>query len=112
MNKKIKTLWLKALKSGEYKHGQGELKTLYNKFCCLGVLCDLYAKQHKISWTKNRQGKFKFLRNSDYLPKKVAIWAGISCSRNLKSTQTKLSGINDDWATCSYKKPIKEIEKL
>jgi hypothetical protein len=57
MDKKIKTKWLKALRSGDYKQGQCSLKkVLYegdldfnNKevkertetFCCLGVLCDI-----------------------------------------------------------------------
>jgi hypothetical protein len=44
MNKEIKDKWLKALRSGEYKQGQGFLREKEddnsNKFnyCCLGVL--------------------------------------------------------------------------
>lgn len=40
MNKKIKKLWLKALRSGEYKQGKLALR-IKNKYCCLGVLCDI-----------------------------------------------------------------------
>lgn len=37
--------WIKALRSGEYKQAQNKLKnTQKNSFCCLGVLCDLAAK--------------------------------------------------------------------
>lgn len=32
--------WIEALRSGEYKQGQGTLYC-HNRFCCLGVLCNL-----------------------------------------------------------------------
>lgn len=36
----IKTAWLEALRSGEYKQGYGYLyDERENSFCCLGVLC-------------------------------------------------------------------------
>lgn len=44
MNPTIKEKWVAALKSGRYKQGIGSLKT-GDQFCCLGVLCDLYAKE-------------------------------------------------------------------
>lgn len=37
----VKAKWLEALRSGRYKQGQGELRTVDNCFCCLGVLCDV-----------------------------------------------------------------------
>ncbi len=43
MNKRIKTRWLKALRGGKYKQGTEQLKTDEGGYCCLGVLCDLYA---------------------------------------------------------------------
>jgi hypothetical protein len=33
--------WLEALRSGNYKQGKVELRTLNNEFCCLGVLVDV-----------------------------------------------------------------------
>lgn len=47
INPEVKDKWLKALRSGEYKQGKGALKTNDDKFCCLGVLCDLYQKEHE-----------------------------------------------------------------
>lgn len=38
MRKEDANKWLKALRSGDYKQGNGHLKTADNKFCCLGVL--------------------------------------------------------------------------
>jgi hypothetical protein len=37
MNKKIKKLWIKALRSGEFKQGRGFLEK-DDKYCALGVL--------------------------------------------------------------------------
>ena len=33
--------WIEALKSGEYKQGQGYLRTKDDEFCCIGVFCKL-----------------------------------------------------------------------
>lgn len=41
MDPEWKAKWLEALRSGRYEQGQGYLKNKKNKFCCLGVLCDL-----------------------------------------------------------------------
>lgn len=42
----VKASWLEALRSGDYQQGMGTLRTmgagsLPDRFCCLGVLCDL-----------------------------------------------------------------------
>ncbi len=83
MNRRVKKLWIKALLSGEYEQGRGELRTLRGAgrvtFCCLGVLCDLYAKETKGgSWMFDR-----FLDNtydqesSGVLTDGVKDWAGL-----------------------------------
>ena len=41
MNPTVKAKWIAALRSGEYQQGQYALRTPDNKFCCLGVLCDV-----------------------------------------------------------------------
>lgn len=41
MNKKYKQPWIDALRSGKYKQGPAYLRTLDDKFCCLGVLCEV-----------------------------------------------------------------------
>lgn len=42
MNKKLKAKWVKALRSGKYKQGRGQLYNPKTKrYCCLGVLCRL-----------------------------------------------------------------------
>lgn len=46
MDQQIKAEWVAALRSGEYKQGIHLLKQ-DDKFCCLGVLCDLHRKAHQ-----------------------------------------------------------------
>lgn len=47
MKKTVMKKWVKALRSGEYKQTKGRLRNSVG-FCCLGVLCDIYAKDKKI----------------------------------------------------------------
>ncbi len=46
MDQQIKAEWVAALRSGEYKQGINFLRQ-DDKFCCLGVLCDLHRKAHQ-----------------------------------------------------------------
>lgn len=50
MNENIKNKWIEALRSGEYEQGTGQLKSLDNKYCCLGVLCEIYHKEVGGAW--------------------------------------------------------------
>jgi hypothetical protein len=53
MKPKIKSLWLQALRSGDYQQGRSYLRT-GDGFCCLGVLCDLAVKAGVTSWDAPR----------------------------------------------------------
>jgi hypothetical protein len=41
MDPTVKARWVEALRGGEYRQGQGALRSAVNEFCCLGVLCTL-----------------------------------------------------------------------
>jgi hypothetical protein len=43
MNKNVAMKWIKALRSGKYKQGQGKLQYA-DSYCCLGVLCKIAPK--------------------------------------------------------------------
>lgn len=80
MNSKVKAQWLAALRSGEYEQGGGALRQ-GNSFCCLGVLCDLAAKQGVGNWIPSPD-VHGFLtpgdgRASGALPPAVVQWAGL-----------------------------------
>jgi hypothetical protein len=96
MKKEVAKKWVKALRSGKYKKGTGYLKQ-YNKknearYCCLGVLCELYngsmKKNHKKTLkTRNQEHDFDYnngviLFNNKYgsLPNVVKKWAGMKDS--------------------------------
>jgi hypothetical protein len=102
----IKVLWLDALRSGKYTQGQGALQD-DGKFCCLGVLCDIYrVRRRKGSWKAGQFSDtgYRFFipsgnkSSAGYLPDPVAKWAGLLPRDNttLKAAQGKLSIMNDD----------------
>lgn len=45
LNPEVKEKWVAALRSGQYTQGRNALQTEDHKFCCLGVLCDLYRTE-------------------------------------------------------------------
>lgn len=105
MNAEVKAKWLAALRSGEYKQGTGGL-VQNGCFCCLGVLCDLYAKQVGLdAWHDDSfysDGVFisdegDDLRdgNCDFPPNEVVQWAGLA-SENPNAGKKTLSVENDD----------------
>lgn len=61
MNKEWKEKWIDALRSGKYKQGQFLLRNM-NKYCCLGVLCDIHPD---VKFTGNRAKHSKDLFYTD-----------------------------------------------
>ena len=101
MKKGIKERWIAALNSGDYEQGVGSLSK-DNQYCCLGVLCDLAAKDGVITATNKHSGVTfstytSFDGDDKYLPVSVQRWAGIS-SHNptvYKDTMITLANLND-----------------
>jgi hypothetical protein len=109
MNSIIKEKWLTALRSGKFKQGKEELRTLEDKFCCLGVLCDIYRKETKLGkWGKNRFNKFHFtntkknnqkFEDQGVLPLSVKQWAELpDCNPSIDGLHT-LATLNDNGST-------------
>ena len=46
MNNKVRGLWTTRLRSGRDKKIQGKLHNGDNCFCVLGILCDIYIREH------------------------------------------------------------------
>ena len=78
MNKRIKKLWLKALRSGEYKHTKHKLRRHGHGYCCLGVLCDLHSSETDTEW----DGDY-YLHANVVLPTEVIVWAGLKSGHEL-----------------------------
>ena len=76
MKPEIKSKWVAALKSGEY--AQGERRVLNDGFggwCCLGVLCDIYAKEFGDLWERSGEGLRLSIGSCYYPPNEVRKWA-------------------------------------
>jgi hypothetical protein len=76
MNLEVKARWVAALRSGEYEQGNCQLN-LQGRMCCLGVLCDLHAKETGAQWANNFCGGEFYLGEANYLPEPVQQWAGL-----------------------------------
>ena len=113
MKRKVANQWVRALLSGKYKQGKGmlgmdkkgeELRVdpttgklpQPSKFCCLGVLCDVY--------NKTKEGKRNPVSLQDYmLPNIVMDWAGmISNDGNYKEGQRKVKNKEGDTFFAEY----------
>lgn len=92
MKKEIADRWTAALRSGEYLQGTRCLclidKDTGNKlYCCLGVLCDLHAKETNQSWEtddNNMTGNPRVLAYQNaakLLPGVVSAWADMKTCR-------------------------------
>lgn len=89
MNPQVKEMWVNALLSDDYEQGTGNLKSAKG-FCCLGVLCDLYAQEHNEEWQTSTSflgieeenlrstDYWYFQGESEFLPGRVMDWAGLN----------------------------------
>lgn len=116
MNKEIKEKWIQALESGEYKKGTERLKTPEG-YCCLGVLCDIYAKETELgSWSGNN---FKVNTNHfnhiAVLPQDVLKWAGLRFNNPLIDHSNEyiksIAEVNDHESPSGTFKEVIEIIK-
>lgn len=106
MNKQVKKKWLSALESGKYAQGYRQL--IYNtaagkRYCCLGVLCDLWAKHMHKKIPKDYD-------LGEYLPpQKILDWAGLSFqdANDVGFVNDVNRNINDP--PYGYDEPIKYI---
>lgn len=86
MKPEIKEKWLIALRSNEYKQGKDWLRSNVGgviRYCCLGVLCDLYIKETGIGeWQGKGNSSSIFVSGevveAKELPTEVQEWSGIS----------------------------------
>ena len=107
MNDNAKAL-VAALRSGNYKQAQQRLRS-GNKYCCLGVACDLYAHSHpEARWRRLRDGWWFYpgsmYRKQSHLPPPVKEWVGFASSYgdftpSASSPHASLIELNDDLAT-------------
>lgn len=102
MNPEVKEKWLTALRSGEYPQTKGALHNTEG-YCCLGVLCDIAAKEGIVN--ELPPGEYHlygtFNGASSYLPVEVRVWAGLWDEQGNPSTDVYLGlpTVNDNGGT-------------
>ena len=110
MKPEIKRKWLKALRSGEYKQARNKLNNGIG-MCCLGVLCDLHAKETRGEWVRDGRRLYSYLGNQDELPSQVMDWAGLS-SPNPNAGEHSLAVYNDGESGGVKRHDFKQIAEL
>jgi hypothetical protein len=105
MKQSVMKKWVKALRSGKYKQGEGCLKN-GNEYCCLGVLSAIspyknnFTKMCDVSGDKNL-----------VLPQPIQNWSGMESDNGKIDgiADSNLVGINDNGT--SFKEIADFIEK-
>ena len=101
MNPQIKQKWVDALRSGDYQQTKGRLRK-EDKFCCLGVLCDLYIKENNVEWQHNEVDDYFYENHFSILPSSVVEWSGVKHEiptvTNFYETESLVS-LNDGGST-------------
>lgn len=97
MKRKIAEQWITALRSGQYRQSRYRLRTADNKFCVLGVLCNLHAIAHPDIAAAQRKPTV-YMGESVGLPEAVVKWAGMYTSWG-KFSYASLSELNDNGVT-------------
>lgn len=100
MKKKIADLWVKALRSGEFKQGKGRLERRGDtkEYCCLGVLCELALLEGVMDYHPlYGYGELDVIGayNNYTLPLTVQNWAGIQTGNPEINSIGRLSHLND-----------------
>jgi hypothetical protein len=108
----VKTRWVQALRSGEYPQTRGALRRVSaiadgppRGFCCLGVLCDLAAKEGVTTPVEQggligyrTVGRYnKPFTETSILPSEVRDWAGLDSPYGLEwdNGLETLTSVND-----------------
>jgi hypothetical protein len=106
--------WIAALRSGVYEQGKNRLRH-DNKFCCLGVACDLAQNAGIGRWdgdTFRTDGVDDYDGNDVELPYSVMEWLGITSPEGAWQNPyfESLTRMNDNGATFAEIADVIEAE--
>lgn len=88
MKPDIKQKWIAALRSGEYTQNRYKTyKVTEGKcsFCGLGVLMDIYLKEHNLEWTSKTVYGSMFCSHT-YLPSVIYEWSKLDYGMQIRMT--------------------------
>lgn len=97
-NKERIKMWIEELESDKWKQGKLHLKN-GDKYCCLGVACEVYSRETGIPWTHDR---FSVVQK----------WFGFPCYWGF-SLQNSVTAVElNDVFGYSFKMIAKEARKI
>lgn len=105
MNEEIKQKWVAALRSGEYEQGT-EFLNRDDTFCCLGVLCDVIAKENENIFWADGDITDGTENEGEVLPVFIQKIAGLNKKEpyiKYKDGFTRLTALNDGFADGSFR---------
>lgn len=109
MNEALKNQWVANLRSGKFSQGHSALATVDDKFCCLGVFCEIAPEVDREEHPNGGDVIFKYKGSVDlfYLPTALAdeyfegltnppieLWGDLKFSDNGSQSVT-LAQLND-----------------
>lgn len=95
MNKKVNELWVKALRSGEFRQGQFAM-LVKDRYCVLGMLSMLAMLEGVCDIEVDYEGYGFFDGRINLLPASVVEWAEMkSHNGTIKGEFLTLQGMND-----------------
>lgn len=98
MKKHVAIKWVTALRSKQFKQGQSYLCSV-NKYCCLGVLCEIAPKNLKLK--KEKGGGVTYFNGEKFdIPYEVQEWADMRTNYG-QTASSSLSNMNDTGSSFS-----------
>lgn len=108
--------WVAALRSGDYDQGAGCLKDpRQQRYCCLGVLCNVYEKETKQWLPKTERGYYDGDEDTLAPFPEVKEWVGLKGDHGSFATTkgvpaTMLTTLNDTYEEWDFNKIADLIE--
>ena len=91
---KLQKKWLEALRSGGHERGKTYLKSEDNRFCCLGVLCDIVDNK---AWVWD-EPSYEWKGHTGALPESIRAEVGLTDAGEFKTPiegNYSLASLND-----------------
>lgn len=89
--KEHRRLWVEALRSEKYKQGQGVLRSTDDRYCCLGVLCDLAGVEWRVDYCRRYRAGDMF----SVAPRQAMDFVGLADNAAIFGGGDALSSQND-----------------
>lgn len=94
----LQRAWIDELRSGKYEQGQGFLKDKHDRYCCLGILCELAGLTPRLApearayaWHEGESTLAYF--STGFLPSRVRIQAGLYGDLGQFTRAVKFKGV-------------------